>query len=162
MKIVRIHQPEDLSEALNVIRKSFMTVADDFGITKENAATNPAFATEEQFQEYMKKDLTLYGMIKNSTVIGCIVVEKAADRDDCYYIERLAVLPEERHKGYGQSLLDFAVRTVVQSGGKRIEIGIINRHEVLKKWYLDNGFTITGTKKYDHLPFEVCFMAMDL
>ena len=38
----------DIAECVNVIRESFLTVADDFGFTEENAPRFTAFATTEE------------------------------------------------------------------------------------------------------------------
>jgi diamine N-acetyltransferase len=92
-------------------------VADEFGLTKENAPTNAAFITLNQLHDYMKKELVLFGLIKNDAIIGCVAVEKARDNDGTYVIERLAVLPEERHKGYGKILLDHAITMIKKQKG---------------------------------------------
>ena len=34
--------------------------------------------------------------------------------------------------------------------------------EILKKYYTQNGFEVTETKQFPHLPFTVCFMKCDL
>jgi len=41
-------------------------------------------------------------------------------------------------------------------------IGIIEENEKLKKWYSDLGFVHIGTKKFEHLPFTVGFMEIDV
>ena len=38
---------EDIPQCVEVIRKSFATVANEFGITEENGARFTAFATDE-------------------------------------------------------------------------------------------------------------------
>ena len=43
-------------------------------------------------------------------------------------------------------------------GGTKIKIGIIEENNILKKWYLNNGFAHIGTGKFDSLPFTVGFM----
>jgi diamine N-acetyltransferase len=162
VRIIEIRKNKDIRKVLPVINNSFKTVADDFGLTKENAPTTPAFITIDQLHDYMKKDLVLYGLVKKDAVIGCVAVEKAQDKDNTYFIERLAVLPGERHKGYGKKLLDHAVRMIKEHDGKHADIGIINAHTVLKQWYINYGFKEIGTKNFKHLPFEVCFLSMDI
>lgn len=73
--------------------------------------------------------------------------------DATFELHNLAVLPELRHNGYGKMLLDYAKDKVVSLGGSKIKLGIIEESTVLKKWYIQNGFIHTGTKKLDHLPF---------
>jgi ribosomal protein S18 acetylase RimI-like enzyme len=77
-------------------------------------------------------------------------------------MDKLAVLPEYRHKGYGRRLVEFVLDDVKRHKGERVALGIINESTVLKNWYIGNGFAETGTKKFEHLPFTVCFMEKSL
>ncbi len=74
----------------------------------------------------------------------------------------MVVLPEYRHFGYGKKLLDKAFNEIRERKARYVSIGIINENTVLKRWYLQNGFIEYETKKYDHLPFTVCLLGMDL
>ena len=47
-------------------------------------------------------------------------------------------------------------------GAKKLSIGIIYEQKVLKDWYKDIGFRETGIRKFEHLPFTVGFMEIDL
>ena len=87
-------------------------------------------------------------------------MEKADD--SLYYLEKLSVLPEYRHNRYGGELVRFVLDTVVAKGAKKLSIGIIYEQTVLKDWYKDIGFRETGTRKFEHLPFTVGFMEIDL
>lgn len=147
---------DDLDKWVELLRASFITVADEFGITRENAPTNPAFADTDSLLRMIKKGVSLFGAYFDSRRAGFVALEKA--ENGCWYMERLAVLPEYRHKGIGRKLIDFSCETVKERGGDKISIGIINDNKVLKNWYTEYGFTQTGTKVFKHLPFEVCFM----
>jgi ribosomal protein S18 acetylase RimI-like enzyme len=98
----------------------------------------------------------MYGGYVNDILAGFVALEKASE--DNYYLEKLSVLPQYRHHGYGERLLSFAFETVKTLGGKKVSIGIINDNTVLKNWYIRNGFVETGRRVFEHLPFEVCFM----
>jgi ribosomal protein S18 acetylase RimI-like enzyme len=97
-----------------------------------------------------------FGLFCGDVQIGCVALEKA--KDHIFYMERLAVVPEHRHKGYGKELTDFVFKYTGSQGGKKVSIGIINENIELKDWYTKYGFTETSIRKYDHLPFTVCFM----
>ena len=142
----------------SVIRKSFLTVAKDLNLSKKNAPTNPAFITYEKLKEEInKKNIIYFGLYpEKETLAGCVAIERADN--DIYYMERLAVLPEYRHKGFGVQLIDFVVKYVKSHGGKKISIGIINENDILKKWYIKQGFHEINTSRFDHLPFTVCFL----
>jgi predicted GNAT family N-acyltransferase len=147
-------------KAATVLNESFMTVAKEFKLTKENAPTNAAFITYDKLKDSIEKGVRLFGLSIDNELIGTIGIEKAKDNNETYYLERLAVLPKNRHSGYGKRLLDFSLDKIKKSNGKKVSIGIINENHKLKKWYTDYGFCEVQIKKYDHLPFQVCFMEL--
>lgn len=146
----------ELDVCAEVIRQSFATVAQDFGLTPENCPSNGAFLKTERLtaeQEQGKRMFALHsaGSIAGFVAVGCL-------EDGVFTIEKLAVLPEHRHNGYGKSLLDYAIQQAKNLGGEKISIGIIEEHTVLKNWYIMSGFVPTGSKVFEHLPFTVGFM----
>jgi diamine N-acetyltransferase len=148
----------DLNSAVDVLRRSFATVAADMNFTEENAPTNAAFMTYERLMESVSKGIHLYGMFNDETLIGTVAIEKSSDEEGVFYLERLAVIPEMRHLKKGRALLDFAFDKVREMDGRKISIGIINENVRLKHWYLDYGFIEMSIRSYEHLPFSVCFM----
>ncbi len=83
-------------------------------------------------------------------------MEKADNRT--IYLERLSILPEFRHQGLGKMLVKQIVDKAIELKIKTIGIGIIAEQEELKKWYESLNFVLTGTKRFEHLPFTVGFM----
>jgi ribosomal protein S18 acetylase RimI-like enzyme len=161
VRIAPLDSSAELENLLYVIQESFLTVAHDFDLTPENAPTNPAFLTMERLRESIENRLEFLVARFGETIVGCVGIQPGKTEDE-YYIERLAVLPAYRHNGIGKRLLDAAAREIAKRGATRIGIGIIDENTVLKNWYRSNGFTETGTKKFDHLPFTVCFMKKEL
>jgi N-acetylglutamate synthase-like GNAT family acetyltransferase len=98
----------------------------------------------------------------DSKAAGCIAIEKSIREEDTFYIEKVSVLPEYRHNGYGIDLMNFALDKIKIKGGKWVSIALIDSNTRLKDWYLNQGFIETGTKDFPHLPFRVCFMKKDL
>ncbi len=157
MITAKIDLNEEAEELAYVIRESFKTVAEDFNITPENAPTNPAYLTKEDLlKSASDKGIKYYGFYKHGTIIGCYALEKALQ--GTYYLERLAVIPGERHKGTGRKLVHDSMQRVKESGGNKVSIAIIDEHRVLKDWYKRLGFQETGKKNFPHLPFNVCFL----
>lgn len=150
------YRSDELNSSLQVITESFSTVAAEFGLTKENCPTHPAFMTLDRLQEALKKNVKFFGLFSEKLQIGLVAVEKSTN--EVFFLERLSVLPAYRHRGYGKRLIDYAFDFVKAQGGKVIKIALINEHSVLKQWYLNYGFCETGTKNFSHLPFTVCFM----
>lgn len=150
----------DLPECIDVIRRSFSTVVDEFGLTEENCYTHPAFMKMERFAYEFGLGKLMFKLVDNSQIIG--FVQLADNRNGTFELERLAVIPEFRHLGYGKALIEHAVKTAVSLGATTIHAGITDENTVLKKWYLSNGFTFIETKKFEHLPFTVGYIECDL
>lgn len=161
IEIAPVQLENDMEKVLFVIQKSFLTVAKDFNLTRENAPTNAAFLTMDQLRTSIANNLDLYIAKEQAEIVGCVGIQPGKN-DGEYYVERLAVLPEYRHNGLGKKLLRKAILEIKNRKAKRISIGIINENTVLKEWYRGNGFKEYGTKRFDHLPFTVCFMGLEL
>ena len=73
-------------------------------------------------------------------------------------LNNLSVLPEYRHKGIGARLLSHAQQTAKKLGCHKVEIGIVEENQVLRKWYESFGFVHTGTKKFVFFPFTCGYM----
>lgn len=145
-----------LQDCLHVIQNSFMTVAVDFGLTKENCPTNGAFITLEKLKNDFVKGQLMFAKYTEEKIAGFMQLLK--QDDNTFELEKLAVLPEFRHRGYGKELLAFAKSKASDLGAKKITIGIIEENLRLKNWYEANGFVHRGTKVFPHLPFTVGFM----
>lgn len=159
--IKELKSEQDFIKCTEVIRSSFKTVADEFNLNQSNAPTHTSNLTITSLMDAVGKGIVFYGLHIREKIIGCIGIEKSPEEHK-YYIEKLAVIPENRHNGYGKMLMDFACEKIHQNDGKLISIGIINENIVLKKWYKDYGFVQKGLKRFDHLPFEVCFMEIEI
>lgn len=155
VSINEIMNEVSLVYSLNVIKDSFITVAREFNLTEENCPSNPAFINLGNLRMMKNKGIGMFGLFVKTNQIGFVAVEKA---DDIFYLERLSVLPEYRHKGYGKLLIDFVFNYAKAQGAKKVSIGIMDENSVLKNWYKLYGFIETELKKYEHLPFTVCFM----
>ena len=167
--MIRLLEPSEFPQAAEVILASFLTVANDLGLTEENCPKYVGFVTTaERLQTQFDWGWWIYGLFEDEQFIGYASISKLSGIDDAiaddgaYEIHNLAVLPEHRHKGYGKQLLDFCISEVKASGGNIINISIVEENTVLKNWYTANGFTHTGTKRFDHLPFTVGYMQWEV
>ncbi|HEY41303.1 MAG TPA: GNAT family N-acetyltransferase [Dehalococcoidia bacterium] len=156
LTIREITDERELRSSARVIRNAFRTVALELNLTRENSPTHPSFMTTGRLRKDRNRGLNFFGLFLGDRQIGFIAVEKADAA--LYYIERLAVLPANRHQGYGKKLMDFAFEYIRANGGIRVSIGIINEQTVLKDWYKGLDFVETSTREFAHLPFTVCFM----
>ena len=145
-----------LSRYAGVIRAGFATVARDFGLTKDNCPRHTSFITDERLAEKIRDGYYPYGYFVGDTLFG--FVSLTDEGGGVYSMNNLSVLPEWRHFGCGKRLLDHCKDRVVEMGGNKIVIGIIEENGVLRDWYAANGFAHTGTERFEHMPFTVGHM----
>ena len=150
----------ELPECLEVIHQSFRTVAEEFGLTRENCPKHTSFIPLYYLESQMEWGWHMYALHRGDKIIGYMSLSK--EEGDGYELHNLAVLPNYRHEGCGKLLLDHAKEVVKSLGGKLIKIGIMEENTVLKQWYIANGFVHTGTKKFDHLPFLCGYLEMNV
>ena len=76
--MIRKLTESDFTEAVTVICKSFMTVAEEFNITKDNAPAFTAFATDEtKLGTWMfDQKRPMYGYFDNGKMVGYYNVER--------------------------------------------------------------------------------------
>ena len=158
--IIRPANADDIQTLVDLLRRACATVARRFGLTEENCPKSPAFYTENRVEADLERGVQYYILEDDREVRGCAALEQA--KPEVGYLERLAVLPEHRSKGYGSVLVRHVFAQAQAIGLRRIGIGIVSEDTGLKAWYRRFGFVETGTKAFDHLPFIVGFMEKEL
>ena len=143
-----------LDESVRVIRESFAALEQEFDITQENCPTHPSFMTRERLDEMIERGMELYGLFVDSRLAGTVSIEPYKEK---YYLGKLSVLPDYRHRGFGEMLVGFIIETKSRKID-RLGLGMMDNHTILKDWYKGLGFVEVGTKDFSHLPFIVCFM----
>jgi diamine N-acetyltransferase len=150
----------DISLLTNLIRNSFKDVANQFNITPENCPTHPSNCTSDWVKTELKKGTEYFIVSDESAPVGCVAMEKA--NREVYFLERLAVLPEYRDKGYGHTLVDYCFMQAKERMAKRVEAGVIADHVELVEWYRRLGFRFKQRARFNHIPFPVAFMFHEL
>ncbi|MBR4819240.1 MAG: GNAT family N-acetyltransferase [Clostridiales bacterium] len=161
--MIRPITKEDIKESVNVIRTSFLTVAEEFGLTEENAPRHVAFATTEDrlmYQMEVEKRPMYAFFSDEGKMLGYYSLAKLSDTE--WELNNLCVLPEHRHDGIGDQLLQDAFKRVREFGAAKLNIGIVEENVRLRKWYESKGFMHTGTKKFDFFPFTCGYMEKTL
>lgn len=149
-----------LNICIEIIRKSFETVADDFNLTIENCPNHTSFITNDKLEKQFSDKVNMFLYEQDREYIGYFSLVKKSSK--IYELNNLAVLPAFRHFGIGKKMVEYAKNYVKSLNGEMICIGIIEENTVLKEWYKQLGFKHKGTKKFEHLPFNVGFMEMSL
>lgn len=158
--IKQVENKEQLNICLEIIRKSFITVAEEFCLTENNCPSHMAFMTIYKLQKQFDDGRPMFLFYQDANLVGYFSLAKCSD--DEWELNNLAVLPEYRHLGIGKALVDYAISTVKNHGGNKISIGIIEENSTLKNWYLKLGFNHISTRKFEHLPFTVGLMELNL
>ena len=146
----------DVSELTHLIRNAYRDVAERFQLTPANCPKHPSNCTDDWVDNDFSRGVRYFILEHASIPLGCVAIERAGD-DTCY-LERLAVLPQERRKGLGYQLVEHVFQVARELGTKTIGIGIIDGQTDLKQWYQKIGFIEGETREFDHLPFTVRFM----
>lgn len=156
--MIREVKQEDIKECVEVIVRSFMTVADEFGFTIDNAPRFTAFATTESRLDWHMngEHRPMYVYIEDDVIVGYYSLLQQ-ENEECE-LNNVCVLPEYRHKGIGEQLMMHAFKIVEELGYKKVCIGIVEENTVLKEWYASQGFVHTGTQKFDFFPFTCGYM----
>jgi ribosomal protein S18 acetylase RimI-like enzyme len=157
---VREITKEEIPQSAEIIRCSFQTVADEFGITEENTPTHGTFLKDEKLLEAFENGVKMFGLFEWEKQVGFVAVE--TKNGGTFYIEKLAVLPSFRHRRGGKDLMKAAEEHIRSVGGDTISIGIIFENKKLLEWYKILGYEEAGTKIFPNFPFTVCFMKKEI
>ncbi len=58
--------------------------------------------------------------------------------------------------------MKHAFQIAQELGCNKVNIGIVEENQVLRKWYEEFGFVHMGTQKFDFFPFTCGYMEKDL
>ncbi|MBP5490497.1 MAG: GNAT family N-acetyltransferase [Lachnospiraceae bacterium] len=153
---------DEVPECVEVIRKSFQTVADEFGFTEENAPRFTAFATDENrlLYQFCVEKRPMYVYLVGKKIAGYYSL--ALQEDGSVELNNLSVLPEYRHRGIGAKLLTDAMSQAKSLGKTVLKMGIVEENKRLRKWYESFGFIHSGTQKFDFFPFTCGYLEREL
>ena len=160
--MIREMERNDISACVNVIRAAFATVADEFGITAENAPRFTAFATDKMRLEwhFLHEKRPMFVYMLDGQIVGYYSL-LMQDSNECE-LNNLSVLPDYRHNGIGAQLLQHAFEYAKLHDCTVMNIGIVEENQVLRKWYEGFGFVHTGTKKFDFFPFTCGYLVRQI
>ncbi len=154
--IVRVGR-DDISECVSVIQKSFGTVAEEFGFTRENAPRFTAFAvTEERLNWQLDEGRPMFAYKKDGCIVGYYSLKPEENRE-CE-LNNICVLPECRHSKIGEELYAHALKTASDLGFVKMNIVIVEENKRARSWYEKLGAKHTGTEKLDFFPFTCGYM----
>ncbi|MGB7962578.1 MAG: GNAT family N-acetyltransferase [Propionicimonas sp.] len=142
-------------ECLAVLRVGFGTVAAEFGLTRANTPSNPAFWEVAEVARVVAKPMHLIAVEQAGEIVGCAFVGPARTLPQTWELRHLAVVPGARHRGYGEGLVGEAARRSRQAGAAQLRIGIVAENRRLAAWYERLGFISEGMRSVPGLAFAV-------
>ena len=159
--MIRHIEEKNLEQIVRVIHDSFLTVAEEFGITQENAPRYVAFATTVQRLRWQlsEEKRPMFAFFEGEDIIGYYSLQL---QDGGCELNNLCVLPAHRRRGIGRELLLDAFSAAKELNCSKMHIGIVEENTVLKDWYRSFGFVHTGTEKFDCFPFTCGYMEKEL
>jgi len=158
--VLREAGESDIHELVEIIRSSFQDVALRFRLTEENCPKHPSNCRDSWIAEALNKGIRYFMLDVDGASCGCVALEQA--NPEVCYLERLAVLPHQRQRGFGKALVDHVLWEAGQLNARRVEIGIIADQTELREWYRRIGFLDGKKAAFPHLPFQVLFMVRTL
>lgn len=160
-KMINQVKRQDISKCVQVIRDSFLTVAEEFGFTVENAPRFTAFTVnDERLNWQFEQGRPMFAYREDGEIVGYFSLELKAE-GECK-LNNLCVLPEYRHKRIGELLLEHAFQCAKENQCEKMSAGIVEENQRLRRWYEAHGFRHIGTEKFDFFPFTCGYLEKDL
>lgn len=155
MAIVEVPRTE-AERLAAIVSESNKDVAVLFGLSGSNAPHHPSLCTSDWIRADYDRGERYFTYEDGKDLVGCVACERADEQT--MYLNRLSVLPNWRHQGFGEQLVRHILELSCAEGATQVSVGIIADHSRLKNWYLQLGFEETGTRSFDHLPFDVTYL----
>lgn len=156
--MIRLIERNEIEKCVEVIRKSFLTVAQEYGFTQDNAPRFTAFdINSEALYKQFDEGRPMYAYFdEDEQILGYYSLNIQED-GECE-LNNLCVLPKYRHKKIGESLFFHGLMIAADRGCVKVNIGIVEENKKLRAWYEKLGAKHIGTKKFDFFPFTCGYM----
>lgn len=160
--MIRFIKKSEIEACVELIRKSFLTVAQEYEFTKENAPGFTAFSiTAEKLNQQYEDGRAMYGYFDmNERILGYYSLQ-ILENGECE-LNNLCVLPTYRHQHIGEILFSHSLTTASEKGCQKLNISIVEENQKLRAWYENLGAKHIGTEKFDFFPFTCGYMEKDL
>ncbi|MDE6599254.1 MAG: GNAT family N-acetyltransferase [Oscillospiraceae bacterium] len=152
---------ENIPECVKVIRESFLTVAEEFGITPENAPRFTAFAVTDDrlYWHFDSEHRPMSAYFEDGKIVGYYSLFIVGD--GVCELNNLCTLPAYRHNNIGEKLLEDAFEQSKKLGCSKMQLSFVEENKRLRRWYENHGFIHTGTEKLDFFPFTCGYMEIE-
>jgi N-acetylglutamate synthase-like GNAT family acetyltransferase len=153
---IRKASPNDTEVLSQIVRTAHRDVAVRFQLTAENAPTHPSNCQPGWIASGLSRGVSYFILFADADPCGCVALERAAP--ELAYLERLAVIPERRGRGFGSALVVHGLIEAAAAGAREVSVGVIADHTEIVEWYQKRGFSFVEKRQFPHLPFTVAFL----
>lgn len=131
---IRAVAETDFRACAGIISQAFNTDSDEYGF-EPSVDLAPITA---RLGEYLSGGAKLFGAYLEDTQVGFFLLD--SKDEEIYEVGKLSILPAFQGRGYGQNLLDEAIRIIAELGGVSAVCVIIKENDRLKSWLEKNRF----------------------
>jgi diamine N-acetyltransferase len=157
---VRPAREDDDERIAALVRRSCADVAARFALDRANCPSHPSFVTAEGIGRSRVRGTLFVIASEDGRDVGCAGL-RFLDGGG-HGLEKLAVLPDHRHRGVGGVLVAAIARMAAARGARRLEASIIADHVELESWYRRLGFRPSRLERFPQLPFAVRVLELGL
>ena len=153
--IRKAHSP-DIDALASIIRDAFEDAAWRQGITAQTNPAHPSNCRPEWLSRDMTRRVIYYVLEAGGRPAGCAGLDIVSD--ELCRLDKLAVLPQERRRGCGASLVRHILSEARQMKLYRVEISVTVEDHQLRDWLEKLGFEDSGQKATPHLLPQISLM----
>lgn len=144
---------DEIPRCVEVIRESFLTVARELGLKKETSPRFTGFSINEErlYYQFDVEKRPMLCITDGEKIVGYYSL--APIKDGQIELNNLAVLPEYRHRGIGETLMQDGLHKAKELGAQSVYVSIVDTNKRLRAWYESLGFKYVGARKFDGFDF---------
>lgn len=142
-----------------LLRRGFRDVAERLNLTIERCPTFPAYIAAEKIASEAAAGTRFFILSDLGAPRGCIGYRIEGTT---FWMVRLAVAPEGRHRGFGRLLLDEMEARARALGFGRVDLAVVAENTRLCDWYHAMGYRDDRLEPATHRAYSVLYMYREL
>lgn len=154
---------DDIEVLVEIIRIAFAPVAEMLGVTEETLPDFPAFTTVERLREYIEKHgVRMFLFCTGAGAVACGGWSPDRTGEPKAWLNRIAVPPDYRGRGYGKGMVQFLEEETRKAGFKRARLGHVTPDTLLHAFYEHLGYETVGSSMSKSGQLEITCMEKDV
>lgn len=145
-------EEKDIEKCAEVIIGANNPICEEYGFARNNDAS----AAVSRLKDEHFADSRICKGVSGGEIVGTFTVKTIGDEKKSYEICMMAVHPDCQRQGFGQKMLDYALRYVSAQGGTALFAAFPAGNETVGLWLEKNEFFVDGF--FNHPSGEICIM----